>query len=68
MITVDMWHKEDKVENVNGFNIMFNDINCFYSGNFYIDNKIVGDFYAETIQELKETLPHLAEKIEASLN
>lgn len=67
MIKVDMWYK-DKVENVNGFNIMFNDINCFYSGNFYIDNKIVGDFYAETIQDLKEKVPHLAEKIEASLN
>ena len=67
MIKVDMWHK-NKLENIDGFNIIFNDESCFYCGNFYIDGTVVGDFYAETIQELKETLPHLAEKIEASLN
>lgn len=67
MIKVDMWYK-DKVENVNGFYVMFNDISCVYWGNLYINDKIVGDFYAGTIQELKETLPHLAGKIEKSLN
>lgn len=67
MINIDMWY-EDKKEQATRLDIYFNDLGCFYTGNIYIFGEIVGDYYADSIQEITEAFPHLAEKIEKSLN
>lgn len=48
--------------------IYFNDLGCFYTGNIYIFGEIVGDYYADSIQEITEAFPHLAEAINNALN
>lgn len=67
MVKIDMWYG-DKKEQVTGLDIWFNDLGCFYSGNLCIFGKIVGDYYADSVQEIKESLPHLADKIKSCLN
>lgn len=67
MIKIDMWY-DDKPEQVTGLDIFFNDLGGFYSGNLRIFGKIVGDYYANSVQEIKETFPPLTEKIEKCLN
>lgn len=66
-IKIDMWYG-DRPEQVTGLDIYFNDLSGFYSGNIRIFGKIVGDYYADNIQDIKEAFPHLAEKIENCLN
>lgn len=34
----------------------------------FLHNKIVGDYYADSVQEICEAFPHLKEKINACLN
>lgn len=67
MIKIDMWYN-DKPEQVTGLDIWFNDLGCFHSGNLRIFGKIVGDYYADTVQEIQKAFPHLAEKIDKYLN
>ena len=67
MMKIDMWYS-DKKEQATGLDIQFNDLGCFYSGNIRIFGKIVGDYYADSVQEICEAFPHLKEKINASLN
>ena len=67
MIKIDMWYN-DKKEQATGLDIWLNDFGCFYSGNITIFNKIVGDYYADSVQEICEAFPHLKEKINACLN
>lgn len=67
MIEIDMWY-EDTKEQATGLDIYFNDLGCFYSGNIYIFGKIVGDYFADSIQKITEAFPHLAEKIDQCLN
>lgn len=62
MIKIDMWYN-DKKEQVTGLDIWFNDLGCFYSGNLRIFGKIVGDYYADSVQEICEAFPHLEKKI-----
>ena len=64
MIKIDMWYN-DKKEQATGLDIWFNDLGCFYSGNITIFGKIVGDYYADSVQEIEEAFPHLKEKIES---
>ena len=66
-INIDMWYG-DKPEQVTGLDIYFNDLGGFYSGNRRIFGKIVGDYYANTVQEIQEAFPHLAKKIDQCLN
>lgn len=66
MIKIDMWY-EDKKEQATGLDIYFNDLGCFYTGNIYIFGKMVGDYYADNVQEIKEAFPHLSDGIEKSL-
>lgn len=66
-INIDMWYG-DKPEQVTGLDIYFNDLGGFYSGNLRIFEKIVGDYYANTVQEIQEAFPHLAKKIDQCLN
>ena len=66
-INIDMWYG-DKPEQVTGLDICFNDLVGFYSGNLRIFGKIVGDYYADTVQEIQEAFPHLAKKIDKCLN
>ena len=51
MIKIDMWYN-DKKEQATGLDIWFNDLGCFYSGNITIFDKIVGDYYADSVQEI----------------
>lgn len=67
MIKIDMWY-DDKKEQATGLDIWFNDLGCFYSGNIRIFGKIVGDYYADSVQEICEAFPHLEKKINACLN
>lgn len=67
MIKIDMWYN-DKKEQATGLDIWFNDLGCFYSGNIKIFGKIVGDYYADSVQEICEAFPHLEKEINACLN
>ena len=67
MINIDMWY-EDKKEQATRLDIYFNDLGYFYTGNIYIFGKMVGDYYADSIQEITEAFPHLSEAINKTLN
>lgn len=67
MIKIDMWYS-DKPEQVTSLDIFFNDLGVFYTGNIRIFGKLVGDYYADTVQEIQKAFPHLAEKIDECLN
>lgn len=64
---IDMWYG-DKAEQVTGLDINFNILGGFYFGNLRIFGKIVGDYYADSVQDIKEAFPHLAKEIENCLN
>jgi hypothetical protein len=66
-INIDMWYG-DKPEQVTGLDIYFNDLGGFYSGNLRIFGKIVGDYYADSVQDIEKAFPHLAKDIENCLN
>ncbi len=66
-INIDMWYG-DKPEQVTGLDIYFNDLYGGYSGNLRIFGKIVGDYYADSVQDIEKAFPHLAESIEKCLN
>ena len=66
-VNIDMWYG-DKPEQVTGLDIRFNDLGGFYSGNLRIFGKIVGDYYADSVQDIEKAFPHLAENIENCLN
>lgn len=67
MIKIDMWYG-DKKEQATSLDIYFNDLGAFYTGNIRIFGKLVGDYYADTVQEIQEAFPHLAGKIDECLN
>lgn len=67
MIKIDMWY-DDKKEQATGLDIWFNDLSCFYTGNIEIFGKTVGDYYADSVQEIREAFPHLARRINDCLN
>lgn len=50
MINIDMWHN-DKIKAVEKINIFFNDLTGKYWGNCYINNKAIGDYTEDSIQE-----------------
>lgn len=52
-INIDMWYG-DKPEQVTGLDIYFNDLGGFYSGNLRIFGKIVGDYYADSVQDIEK--------------
>lgn len=66
-INIDMWYG-DMPGQVTGLDIYFNDLYGGYSGNLRIFGKIVGDYYADSVQDIEKAFPHLAEEIEKSLN
>lgn len=67
MINIDMLYG-DKPEEVTGINWSFSDLDCVYRGNLYKGNKFIGDYEADTIQEVQEAFPQLAEGIDKALN
>lgn len=67
MIKIDMWYS-DKKEQAMSLDIYFNNLGAFYTGNIRIFGKLVGDYYADTVQEIQEAFPHLAKKIDECLN
>ena len=67
MISIDMWY-EDKPEEVTGIDWSFSDLDCVYRGNLYKNEKMIGDYEAETMQEVQKAFPHLAKRIDKALN
>ena len=66
-VNIDMWYG-DKPEQVTGLDICFNDLGGFYCGNLRIFEKIVGDYYSDSVQVLEKAFPHLEKEIENYLN
>ena len=67
MIKIDMWY-EYNPEEVTGINWSFYGYDVVYRGNLYKNGKTIGDFTADTMQEVQEAFPHLAEGIDKALN
>lgn len=67
MISIDMWY-EDKPEEVTGIDWSFSDLDAVYRGNLYKNEKMIGDYEADTMQEVQKAFPHLAERIDKALN
>lgn len=67
MIKIDMWY-EYKPEEVTGINWSFYGYDVVCRGNLYKNGKTIGDFTADTMQEVQEAFPHLAEGIDKALN
>ena len=67
MISIDMWYGH-KPEEVTGINWSFSDLDCVYRGNLYKNGKTIGDFTADTMPEVQEAFPQLAEAIDNALN
>ena len=67
MIKIDMWY-EYKPEEVTGINCSFYGYDVVYRGNLYKNGKTIGDFTADTMQEVQEAFPQLSESINKALN
>ena len=67
MIKIDMWY-ENNPEEVTGINWSFYCYDTIYRGNVYKGKNIIGDFTADTMQEVQEAFPQLAEDIDKALN
>ena len=67
MINIDMWY-EYKMEEVTGINWSFYGYDVVYRGNLYKNGKTIGDFTADTMQEVQEEFPQLSESINKALN
>ena len=58
MINIDLYHGE-KPEQIERVVIFWSDDRLSYWGWAYINNNIVGDFSAPTLQEIDNAFPHL---------
>ena len=67
MINIDTWHSH-KPEEVTGIDWSFSDLDFVYRGNLYKDEKMIGDYEADTMQEVKKAFPQLEEGIQEALN
>lgn len=67
MIKIDMWY-EYKPEEVTGINWSFYGYDVVYRGNLHKNGKTIGDFTADTMQEVQEAFPQLSESINKALN
>lgn len=50
-LTVDFWYS-DKMADCDNIDCYFSDTDCIYRGNFYRNNKAVGDYTATTLQAI----------------
>lgn len=67
MINIDIWHKNNP-EEITGIDWSFSDLDCVYRGNLYKGGKMIGDYTADTMQEVQEAFPQLSEAIDKSLS
>ena len=58
MIYVDMWHG-DRASDADRIDVTFSDADCVYRGNIWINGRIVGDYTANTAQEIERRFPQL---------
>lgn len=56
MIFIDMWYDNAAAE-ADNVDIFFNDCNLRYEGNIYKDGQAIGDFTADSAQELEKAFP-----------
>lgn len=61
MIKIDMWYN-DNYEKATKVDCFFNDLECNYSGNIYINDKYVGDYIADSLQEVENKFNFLTKK------
>lgn len=55
---IDMWYNNNIAE-VTKLDVFFSDMDCVYRGNIYIGEKCVGDYEADTLQEIEKKFPQL---------
>lgn len=67
MINIDIWHKNNP-EEITGIDWSFSDLDCVYRGNLCKGGKMIGDYTADTMQEVQEAFPQLSEPIDKTLN
>lgn len=53
---IDMWYGND-TKDATRIDCWFNDLDCSYRGNIWIDSEIVGDYYTEDSTEIERTFP-----------
>jgi hypothetical protein len=58
MIKIDMWNGE-KAQNADKIDIFFYDLDCEYRGNIYRAKECIGDYTADTAQEIEKAFPQL---------
>lgn len=58
MIKIDMWYG-NKASDADKVNITFYDLDCEYRGNIYRSGEYIGDYVADTTQEVKKSFPQL---------
>ena len=58
-MNLDLWY-QNKPEDITRITIFFNDIDAKYWGNCYIGEKIVGDYTADSFEDVEKTFPHLS--------
>ena len=67
MINIDIWHKNNP-EEITGIDWSFSDLDYVYRSNLYKGGKMIGDYTADTMQEVQEAFPQLSEAIDKTLN
>ena len=55
-IEIDMWY-DDNPKDVTSLDVRFSDLDSTYSGNLYINNKIVGDYTTKDSVTLEKAFP-----------
>jgi hypothetical protein len=58
MIKLDMWY-DDKPKQATKVDIFFNSSYSQYSGNIYKNEKFIGDYVADTVQDIQKKFKHL---------
>ncbi len=59
MINLDFWYN-NKVSEVDAIDICFYPNGCYYAGNMYKNNKIIGDYTTKDSLEIEKTFSHLS--------
>lgn len=58
MIKLDFWYN-DKIKDVDSIDIHFYSNSCYYAGNMFKNNKMIGDYTTNDSLEIEKTFSHL---------
>ena len=59
MLKIDMWYG-DELSDIDKYDVFWSDRDLVYRGNFYKDDKIIGDYSCNYISDLYDKLDGLA--------